>query len=128
MPFDIVITFERPVTPERFFEACRQAFPGCMCGDMPRNSPETNPVWDEMPEILKTALSAMPDQIGMSSERPDGMIDLIASKTEPIHDLIGELRGRYAWTRELSVFCRELRGVAIASMDGSVYAPTQEAT
>lgn len=126
MPFDIVISLESPVELTKLFEVCAEAFPGCACGDMARNSPETNPFWDKMPEVLKEALSAMPDQAGMSCDRADGSIELIARKPGPIGDLIGEIRGRYGWTKELSLLCRKLNGVAIASMDGSIYAPTEE--
>jgi hypothetical protein len=126
MPFDIVITFGAPVELTDLFEACGQAFPDCVCGDIPRNSPATNPIWDRMPEVIKDALSKMPDQAGMSCERADGSIDLIATKPGPISDLIGEIRGRYDWSEELSLLCRLLNGVATASVDGSVYAPTKE--
>ena len=126
MPFDIVISFQTPVALNELFDVCAEAFPGCVYGDMARNSPETNPYWDEMPEVLKNVVSAMPDQAGMTCERADGSIELIAAKPEPISELIGEIRGRYGWTIELSRMCRELHGEVTASIDGSLYAPTKE--
>ena len=121
MPFEVSLELQNAMPKNDVVESICRGLPECNHGLESRNSPENNPVWDEMPPALRKALSVSSSMYVFEFESDNGFLSLYMSDVDVVKTINGELRGENDWRSELKMIANLLGANVISCIDGSDY-------